>query len=253
MVLPQLQAYISKAHDDARDRLRRAFRGTLDPFGPPLDPDPADGYPQRLHMNNLKGYFGEILAARFAEYGQPHATDGWYVPAFPFRYHDAAITRIREWQKSGVLPKKVPGQSGDDCVAFVRDKTGRITRCLVCEAKCTKDSNKSLIDDAHEGVGRGGNEPSSIWRIVETLDQMGDPVSLEWAAAIRRDVMLAEHPVFERFDLVLYVCGQSPVKKKTWIDTEKPHATYVASRSLHAVEVIVNDVEGLIKDAYHVP
>lgn len=248
--LPTLKEYVNKAHEDARNRMRKAFRGTLDPFGTTATADPARGYPEKLHITNLKGFFGEILAARFAEFGEPHGTTGWHVPAYPYRNHDAAITRILEWQKTGNASAEVPGQVGDDCVAFLRDSDGSIIKCLVCEAKCTKSNNSSLVHDAHVGVSSEGIAPPSVWRIAETLDQMGDPESVEWAGTIRRDILLAERPTIERYDLVMYVYGNAPKREKTWICTDRPHAAYSGGRMLHAVEVCFRDVEQLIKDTY---
>ena len=66
-ILPRLQVLISEAHEDARRRLCRLASGSLDPLGEPNKRDPADGYPQRLHIQTLKGYFGEILAGVVAE------------------------------------------------------------------------------------------------------------------------------------------------------------------------------------------
>src|SRR5580704_8753038 len=61
-ILPRLRAFVSDAHEDARARLRRLAGGSLDPLAEPVKRDPTDGYPQRLHIQTLKGYFGAVLA-----------------------------------------------------------------------------------------------------------------------------------------------------------------------------------------------
>ena len=94
--LDDLSSYVRAAHEDAKRHLRELFENTLDPFGtfPPFDP--AEGYPELLHMQTLKGYFGEIFAGLIAEHFSPFGEASWKVPVFLFRYHIVAFQEFRE-------------------------------------------------------------------------------------------------------------------------------------------------------------
>src|SRR5690348_6281052 len=81
-IFDELRLYVQNAHEDARRYLREVFENTLDPFATSPSFDPAEGYPELLHMQTLKGYFGEIFAGLIAEYFSPFGVDGWKVPVF---------------------------------------------------------------------------------------------------------------------------------------------------------------------------
>jgi len=147
--MSELREFVDIAHEDVRRHLRDVARFNLDPLEEPLENDPAEGYPQCLHIETLKSYFGEIFPAIIAENLSPFGETGWKVPAFMFRLHLPAIQQLEDIRQTGIPAGKVPGRTGDDCLAFRRDNNGRIIRALCCEAKCTKDHQRHLIKDAH--------------------------------------------------------------------------------------------------------
>src|SRR5438552_2791306 len=63
-ILEELKIYVQRAHEDARYRLRKLAGYTLDPlnFSTSEDPVRRDRYPEALHIDDLKGWFGEVLA-----------------------------------------------------------------------------------------------------------------------------------------------------------------------------------------------
>ena len=112
--MARLKALVSDAHEDARKRLRALVGPTHDPLGAGLTKDPADGYPERLHIQTLKGYFGEILAGIVAENFNPFGMKDWEVPAYLFRFHHVAFEQLEMMGQTGAPAGLVPGRTGDD-------------------------------------------------------------------------------------------------------------------------------------------
>jgi hypothetical protein len=251
--LKELRVIVQNAHEDARKHLRALAGISLDPLNlGATSParDPAEGYPERLHPMTLKGYLGEIFAAVLAEHFLPFDFDNWKVPAFLFRFHLVEFQQLESMRQTGADAKLRPGRTGDDCVAFQLDSSGRIIRSLYCESKCTYEHDTDLISDAHVKVGE--SEIVDIPQLIEVLKEKNDPESLQWVDALRQFWMHGVSRGYERFDLVCYVCGKSPVRgdRKTWMSVDRPHDKYRGGRKLEAVEVHLNDIAGILGEVY---
>jgi hypothetical protein len=145
----ELKTYVQEAHEDARRYLRKALI-PLDPLESGPKCDPCENYPSGLPLSTLKGYFGEIVAGLIAEYFNPIGEAGWKVPAFLFRFHQAAFHQLERARQTGDDVRGSIGRLGDDCLAFRRDNDGHIVRALFCEGKCTHDHDAGQISDGHE-------------------------------------------------------------------------------------------------------
>ncbi|KDE46096.1 hypothetical protein [Geobacillus thermoleovorans] len=247
--IEDLKPVIRAAHDDARFRLRKAFQDNLDPLGEWDDDfDPADGYPEVFDLTTLKGYFGEFFSGVIAENFSPFGESNWQVPVFSFRWHDTAFDQLEMYRQTGQMKEAIMGRTGDDCVAFVLDKD-RITKILFLEAKCTAKHDPSMIADAHTKISSTNLIPVEVRRIIEVLQDYKENTTAQlWIAALRQ--LYRPRVRFERYDCVSYVCGQSPVRKRSWIPPDAPHSNYTGGRKLEAVEIQLTDVEELIKDLY---
>ena len=254
-ILPQLKVLISNAHEDASRRLRSLANGSLDPLSRPGSRDPAEGYPGRLHINTLKGYFGEILAGAVAENFQPFGMNDWEVPAYLFRFHLVEFQQLDMMDQTGAPAGIRPGRTGDDCLAFRRSTDGSIMAALFCEGKCTADHDAGMISDAHEKSSLPNLLPVDLLQVIEVLEDSTDPAAARWVDALRILYMKGPNPgsSYERLDQVTYICGRRPVQKgPNWISAARPHAKYTAGRRLHVAEIHLNEVEELIKNAYGV-
>src|SRR6266851_3905585 len=155
VILEELKVYVQQAHEDAKSRLRKLDGYTVDPlnFSTSQDPVKKNKYPEALHMSDLKGCFGEVLAGLIAEYFSPFGINEWKVPAFLFRFHLTAFQRLEQISQSGEEVKNVPGRTGDDCLAFQLGASGDIVRLLYCEAKCTAQKKPGKkVSEAFEKV-----------------------------------------------------------------------------------------------------
>src|SRR6266571_3942921 len=81
---------------------------SLDPFEERIVDDPAEGYPECLHILTLKGYFGEVFAAIVAQHFSPFEVDNWEVPAFLFRFHVVELQHIEALNQIGGEVKRRP-------------------------------------------------------------------------------------------------------------------------------------------------
>lgn len=252
--LAALRAYVFAAHEDALRLLRdlASPHASLDPLPPEADAAEAEearmGYPERLPMQTLKGYFGEIFAGLFAEHFAPFEQERWVVPAHLFRFHKVAFQYLESVRQTGRTLGSLPGRTGDDCLAFQIDEQGRITRVLYCEAKCTRSHDSELIRDAHEKVG--SSAITDLLQLIEILQGRDDAEARRWVRALRLLHLRPHTAESERFDLVSYVCSQFPKRDRSWIPTDRPHSSYRGGRWLQAVEVYIHDVEGLIQEVY---
>ena len=249
-ILEDLKSYVQAAHEDARRHLRKLAGTSLDPLDPTVTYDPAEGYPERLHIRTLKGYFGEVFAGLVAEKLSPFGQDGWKVPAFLFRFHQVEFQQLEAMRQTGAKAGVRPGRSGDDCLAFKLDSEGQIVRTLYCEAKCTTSHRKSMIDDAHEKVSKA--VIVDIPRLINILLDYDDSVSLRWVEALRQWWLPDGNRDSERYDLVSYICGCPPTRggRRTWIPTDRPYQKYTAGRPLEAVEAHLQNVEQLVREVY---
>jgi hypothetical protein len=250
-------------HEDAIRHFRKLAGISLDPFDSSDNElqnqqsrlprrDPIAGYPEKLNIITLQGYFGEIFAGIIAE-SYPHfGIHGWKVPAYPFRLHRSAYYVLEKWRHTGTEPGIIPGREGDDMVAFYKDDTGAVIHALVCEAKCSTDHDSTLIAKAHTQASHSMPRPVDILYLIEILQDSTDPESKNWANDLQvfyhREIQSSD----ERLDLVSYICGRSPVRSQTWVSSDEPHPNYTAGRKLEAVEIHLQNVEKLIKDVYGV-
>jgi DEAD/DEAH box helicase len=247
-ILEELKIYVQRAHEDAKYRLRKLDGYTVDPlnFFPSEDPIRREKYPEALHIDVLKGCFGEVLAGLVAEYFSPFGIDEWKVPAFLFRFHLSAFQKLGQLSRPPGEDEKAFGRTGDDCLAFQLDKNGDIVRLLYCEAKCTASHRPQLIADAHAKVSSA--EVSDLSQLIDVLLDRGGSDAQRWVWALRRLRNGVGIPKCERYDLVNYVYG-SPSKGSRLSDS-RPHENYIASRKLEAVEIHLCDVEGLVREVY---
>jgi hypothetical protein len=254
VILPQLKQLILNAHEDARKRLRKLATGSLDPMGNTATKDPAQGYPEKLHIQTLKGYFGEVMAGVVAENFDPFGMKDWIVAAYLFRFHLVEFQQLSLIDQTGEAAKMRPGRTGDDCLAFRRDAKGNIVMTLFCEAKCTADHDAGLINDAHEKSSLTNLIPVDILQIIEVLEDSTDSGAPQWIEALRKLYLKGAGSPYERVDQVTYICGRKPAAKgqTSWIPTGKPHSKYTGSRRLHVAEIHLNQVEDLVKKAYGV-
>jgi len=247
----ELKALLRHAHDDARYRLRKFLRDDLDPLEPWDETlDPAQGYPELLDMNTLKGYFGEFWSGVLAENFSPFEESRWKVPMFLFRFHDLAFQELEMHRQAGRMHSAIVGRTGDDCVAFVLDGND-IVKVLMIEAKCTASHNTHMISEAHKKISQPNPVPVDLRKIVEVLEEdANNPDVQRWISALRR--LFRDSSRYERFDYVSYLCGRSPVRgnQTSWMSREKPDQAYIAGRKLEAVETHLTDVDGLVKSLY---
>jgi hypothetical protein len=249
--LPQLRAHVAAAHEDAKCRLRRLAAGSLDPLANGRGLDPSAGYPERLNIQTLKGYFGEVLAGMAAENLRPFGQDGWVVPAHLFRFHYVVFQQLEMINQTGEPAAVRPGRTGDDCLAFLLDD-GRIVGAIFCEAKCTADHDAGLIRDAHEKSSLPNLIPVDLLQLIEVLEDSTNPAAQQWINALRRFHFEGAIAPYERFDQVTYVCGRRPAQsgRTTWIAADRPHANYTGGRKLHVAEIHLPDVDRLVADVY---
>jgi len=262
-ILPQLKQIVYEVHEDARRRLRRIEGISLDPLEIPAGQDPAEGYPERLHMTTLMGYFGEIFAGVVCENFAPLGETRWRVPAHLFRFHLGAfryLERIR--QDDAAQNSQVFGRTGDDCLAFALDENDNIVRSLVCEAKCvqrhrTRRKKKTgertdEVADAHEKLSDSTLDSAlDRQQLIEVLRDSENSEATRWIAALRKlryeDQRVSD---YERCDLVCCIYGTRRRAQQTWIPSDLPHAKYKGGRRLEAVEVYIHKVRQLVQEVY---
>jgi len=257
VILTELQRLVHNAHEDARQRYRNALdiSNSLDPLEeettPGIDTSIIDDFPRYLELTTLKGYFGEIMAAVIAENFSPLDED-WYVPAFPFRYHQPAYHALEQLRQEGSSAPTIIGRFGDDMLAFQRNDQGQVTHALVCEAKCSAAHSLELVADAHTKASAKNPVPVDCFQLAEMLKEYEatDPEAAKWRQGIR-NLILKPISTYERCDLINYILGLPPVRATTVvITTDKPHVNYTGGRRLEAVEIHLHDVDGLIEEVY---
>jgi hypothetical protein len=250
--IAEIKAIVTEAHEDAKRRLRNLAGISLDPLGSPSAFDPSQGYPECLDNQTLKGYFGEILAGIVAVNCSRFGENDWEMPVSLFRFHDLAFDQIERLRQDAGAPKKIPGRTGDDNLAFVRNANKAIAKVLVCEAKCTADHDSGLISDAHKKISERNLVPVSLRNLIDTLQDYDDVQSREWIDAIRQFWLLPKASSTERYDLVSYACGREPARASqiSWIASDKPHSAYSGGRCLEVAEIHLHQVDELIAELY---
>jgi hypothetical protein len=89
-------------------------------------------------------------------------------------------------------------------------------------------------------------------KVQEILKDDADQASAQWVNALRQLWFKGLDGTCERCDLVIYVCGRSPIKgtRQTWLLSDRPHASYTATRKFEAVEVHLSGVPALVSQIY---
>jgi hypothetical protein len=89
-----------------------------------------------------------------------------------------------------------------------------------------------------------------LGQIIEILLDRNDPIALTRVDGIRQLWLTDPSERCERRDLVTYVCGQSPIRTSTWLPVDHPHDAYRGGRRFEAVEIHLDDVEGVLQQVY---
>ena len=245
----QLRQYVEEAHRDAREKFEAAFRPTLD-----LDkstPTPAGNYPWDLPLRAKQGYFGECLAAILIEHSPPFGVGGFRIPAFLFRFHNAAFDWILR-NNLGEAPSELVGRFGNDLVAFRVDGTPKVVEALVVEAKCLTEHRMDTLDEAHRQISDSSRVPLSTYQIVQILQERLDPIAREMTP-ILQTFMNDQGAGSFRTDLIAYTCGQLPRRKSSWASTTIPNQNYTASRRLEVIETHLENIADVVKGVYERP
>ncbi len=263
-ILSELKQEVQKAHEDTKRHLRQLAGFSLDPLDTPtidviskgisenIVRDPTEGYPEKLELKTLKGFFGEIFAGIIAENFSHFDIAHWKVPAYPFRFHNSAYDQLERWRQTETNPRTTPGRTGDDMVAFYQDSRGKITHSLVCEAKCSNGHKKSLINKAHNQANSKEPRPVEILRLIDILRDYDDPDSQNWRKSLQILYSRNIQSDYERCDLVSYICGATPKKSQTWMQKDTPHPNYTVGRRLESVEIHLQGVDTLVMQLYGV-
>jgi len=240
-ILEKLKALVWRAHEDARLYRQGKSADFRIPGKPSSVPNnPVGWQPELLPLKTQKEYFGEIFAGLVIENFAPFGIEDWIVPAFFFRFHDTAYHRLEQISVTGEEAKEVPGIIGNDCLAFQLDTDGYIKRSIVCEAKCTAEDDYNLRVRAHRQVSGLRQIPESIWQVIEILRDRG--YGNDMRNALQTLGTQGANRNYERCDLIVYVHGQLPKNRPTWIDPNKPLSDYAGKRRLEAVEAYIKGV-----------
>jgi hypothetical protein len=250
-VVEHLQAYAREAHRDALLELESMVLPHLEPFpgAAGWEPAPPTGYPYQLHEITLQGYFGELLAAKLVQVIEPFEIGGWEVPVFRWRLN--VFDLMRALERFRMERTEVPaifGAHGDDCTAFRLSATGHVEEYIVCECKCTLTHRAELIAKGHEQL-RSAPMAMDTLQLLRILKDAPAAIRDRWVEPLRAMYRRGANAVPRRH-LFLYVHGQRPINKATWIPRDQPHEAYAAKEPLEAVELHIDGVDALIAAVY---
>lgn len=246
-IMNSLSMYVSQAHDDGRKRMRESFEQTLDPSRRKSTVDPARGYPESLPEITLMGYFGEILAGLIAEEFDL-LNESWTVPGYLFRFHNEAFHSLERSRQSGLPVGEMIGRTGDDCLAFKRTASG-IEKALVCEAKCYENHDSKVIGEAHTKASEAATIPIGLDELIQVLLRSDRPDAAHWIDDLTQ-LRFSPLPRYQRNDCVVYICGQKPIRRQSWMPTTAPHSAYTGGRPLAAVEVHLGSPRVVVRSVY---
>ncbi len=253
VIVAEVRGYFGRAYRDFIEHYRGLlYSKALCPY---IDEDHSTAdwlHPRHLSIEVLRGHFGEIVTGIVAEHYSPHGHDTWMVPAFLFRFHIVAFQKLEQWRQTGLQPEgPLPGRTGDDCLAFLRDGNGTIVKCLHCEAKCTTGHNADLVNEAHQQISDALIKDVPL--LIEVLGDRGDEESKRWVEALRQFWIADMNASSIKNDMIVYVCGKDRVRgegKPSWVTGEESHPAYTADRLLEVVEVHLNDVDVTVRRIY---
>jgi hypothetical protein len=245
----ELQKLVGDAHSDAIRYYESLTNTSLDPLKQADGSYPKIEYPSGLHLDNLKGYFGEIVAAHLILHKEPFETGDWEVPVFRFRFHHVAFEQLSLAAQTGEDAPNIPGLTGEDVLAIRTNESGEIIAFLVCESKCTKDHSATVIAKAHSQIN-AVVVPTIIPQVIAIL-KCKDPEKTKGLVAALQLLMLKyDENRSKRHNLISYICGQRPKQKETWIDPKSPHEKYSSPQKLEVAELHLEDVDDLVSQAY---
>lgn len=250
----ELSTYIKHAHSGPIERLRSILNNSLHPLKINTKSDPAFGYPEKLNIKVLQGFFGDILAGIILENNTILGESEWQVPVHLFRSHDVLFSQLEEIKQNDNWSKNIPGRPGDDNLAFKLDEHGKIISWAYCEAKCTGSHDSQLINDCFTKLSKSSvNIPVDLLRLIEALkDYDDDQYSKKWANSLSEFYTSYYDKSIKttRLDFGLYAYSQKPKRNNTWIPANQKHSSYKSRRPLVAVEVFIENIIEKIKDLY---
>lgn len=228
----ELITYFKDAHKQAQQKyIDKINEFNLDPLNqPPI-------YTAVLPLKTLQGYLGEVLGGLIAITQRPFNLD-WEIPVHLFSFHDTVFDWLDMYLQNTETSAEIPGRTGDDNLAFVRNENNEITAVLFIEAKCTLTHNPSLINDAHSSLSKGNIFPVSRDKIKQLLIEKGDSESLNFVDAINNIVKTQKN----RFDMVSYLYSKKPERKHSWISQSEINRYYKGNRNLVAAELCITDL-----------
>ncbi len=228
----ELITYFKDAHKQAQQKyIDKINEFNLDPLNqPPI-------YTAVLPLKTLQGYLGEVFGGLIAITQRPFNLD-WEIPVHLFSFHDTVFDWLDMYLQNDETSAEIPGRTGDDNLAFVRNENNEITAVLFIEAKCTLTHNPSLINDAHSSLSKGNIFPVSRDKIKQLLIEKGDSESLNFVDAINNIVKTQKN----RFDMVSYLYSKKPERKHSWISQSEINRFYKGNRNLVAAELCITDL-----------
>jgi hypothetical protein len=242
--------YFESAFADAKERLHKGFDISLSPFKDTIL-DPAANYPTMLHRNTLLGYFGETLSVIAVEHWGALGLSDWQVPFMLFRMHEIEFQHLETINERiiagiNVDPDDVaeirPGRTGDDAIVFRIDDKNIITDVLTLEAKCLSANNNTKIKEAHEKLVNSVRRPTSIHELIEILHDYNSKEAKQWQESLLH-LWSNGYINANRHDGVCYACAETPKKKTSWLDPDKPHPAYTLKRNLECMEFHLQDLK----------
>ncbi|NUN07126.1 MAG: hypothetical protein HUU57_15370 [Bdellovibrio sp.] len=243
-LIKQLSPYINKAHQDAKAHFYEEFSIDLDPLS-------ETRYPNALPIKQHKGYFGEVFCGILIKHFSTICANDWSIPAFLFRYHDAAGEYLYRLKKGEKIGKNVPGRTGSDFIAIaIDDPSQEVVSVLGGEAKCHKKWNSTIANEALEKMSTEGSAPVSLQRIGKLLLELhGDEYT--HVAQKLRDASLAigEAPI-PRTDLFLFFFESPVTYPPSQIDVKSKPKSHTADRPLQVFEINLKGAEQLIEELY---
>lgn len=236
----ELITYFKDAHKQAQQKyIDKINEFNLDPLNqPPI-------YTAVLPLKTLQGYLGEVFGGLIAVTQKPFNLD-WEIPVHLFSFHDTVFDWLDMYLQNTETSAEIPGRTGDDNLAFVRNENNEITAVLFIEAKCTLTHNPSLINDAHSSLSKGNIFPVSRDKIKQLLIEKGDSESLHFVDAINNIVKTQKN----RFDMVSYLYSKKPERKHSWISQNEINRYYKENRNLVAAELRITDLQKSIDRIY---
>ena len=236
----ELITYFKDAHKQAQQKyIDKINEFNLDPLNqPPI-------YTAVLPLKTLQGYLGEVFGGLIAITQRPFNLN-WEIPVHLFSFHDTVFDWLDMYLQNTETSAEIPGRTGDDNLAFVRNENNEITAVLFIEAKCTLTHNPSLINDAHSSLSKGNIFPVSRDKIKQLLIEKGDSESLNFVDAINNIVKTQKN----RFDMVSYLYSKKPERKHSWISQSEINRFYKGNRNLVAAELCITDLLKSIDKIY---